>query len=107
MKLKELYPNIKEINIKVLETNAWPWNRLREFGFSPESEFVCHLDCPMSKCLGVTSGIEYRETITNMIYNHEKFRQERLSCGGYGGYNFTFHCDWFVVLAVSITYYGQ
>ena len=103
-RVSNLFPNVERIKIKVIDTSAWAWNRLREFSLFPESETSFHFDCPMSKCLGHTSGITFRQVIAQMVSGRECHRQERLACGGYGGYNFTFHCDWYAVLDISITY---
>lgn len=103
-RISSLFPNVAQIKIKVIDTNEWTWNRLREFSLSSESDTSFHLDCPMSKCLGSASGIAFRQVLTQMVSERECHRQERLVCGGYGGYNFTFHCDWYAVLDISITY---
>ena len=97
--------NVEKITIKVIDTNAWSWNRSREWCYSTVTEASFHLECPMSKCLGSTSGITYKQILTEMLAKHECHRRERLNCGGYGGYNLTFHCEWFVVLDISITYH--
>ena len=102
--ISRLYPEVEEIRIKATKTNAWKWNRLREFSLGQGSKNNFHLECPMSKCLGPNSGIDYESPISEMIREHESHRQVRLSCAGYGGYNFTFHCDWYVILDISITY---
>ena len=102
--ISRLYPEIKEIHIKVIETNAWKWNRLREFSLRQGSKCNFHFECPMRKCLGNDSGIYYEEPLSDMIQAHESHRQVRLSCVGYGGYNLTFHCDWYAVLDISRTY---
>ena len=102
--ISRLYPEIEKIHIKVTETNAWKWNRLREFSLGQGSKCNFHFECPMSKCLGSDSGIYYEGPISDMVRTHESHRQVRLSCVGYGGYNLTFHCDWYAVLDISITY---
>lgn len=104
MYLKEQFPQVESIYIKVINTNAWPYNRMREICYSTNIETDFHIDCPMNKCLGDTSGISYKHIIRDMIKNNENHRKERLSCGGYGGYNLTFHCDWYVILDISIKY---
>lgn len=102
-KISELFPSVKEIAIKIVDTNSWDPNRLREFAFSSETETSFHLDCPMSKCLG-QNGITYKRLLDGMVSNNEYHKQERMQCSGYGGYNQTFHCDWFVLLDITITY---
>lgn len=98
------FPRVEEIRIKVLETNAWPSDRLREFTIKRGIESNFHLDCPMSKCLGDERGIHYESQIAEMVNANETNRKVKLSCAGHGGYNLTFHCDWYVVLDISITY---
>lgn len=102
--LSRLYPEIEKIHIKATDTNAWSWNRLKEFSLGPDSKCNFHLDCPMSKCLGYDNGIDYKNAISDMVQGKETHRQVRLNCSGYGGYNLTFHCDWYAVLDISITY---
>lgn len=104
LKISDIFPDVNSISIKVVDTNAWHWNRLKEWGFSPLSEATFHIDCPMSKCLGQSKGITYKQVLTEMIAQRECNRQQRFTCTGYGGYNLTFHCDWFAVLDISITY---
>ncbi len=103
-KISLLFPDVEEICVRVLETNAWPWNRLKEFTLTGGMECDFHLDCPMDKCLGKDSGICYKDVISDMVEQHVPYRQVRLNCVGYGGYNLTFHCDWYAVLDISITY---
>lgn len=98
------FPDVLEINIKVIDTNAWPWNRTQELCLRRESKCNFHLDCPMDKCLGYDSGIMYKDAISSMVYKKETHKQVHLTCGGYGGYNLTFHCDWYAVLDISISY---
>ena len=50
------------------------------------------------------SGIMYKDAISSMVYKKETHKQVHLTCGGYGGYNLTFHCDWYAVLDISISY---
>ncbi len=50
------------------------------------------------------SGIDYRNVLQEMAQKHEAHRRVRLSCTGYNGYNLTAHCDWYVVLDISIRY---
>lgn len=102
--ISRLYPEIEEIRIKDTETNAWSWNRLKEFSLVQGSKCNFHFDCPMSKCLGDDSGIYYEQPISEMVRQHENHRKVKLTCVGYGGYNLTFHCDWYAVLDISITY---
>ena len=102
--IKNCYPSVEIININVMDTNAWPWNRLREFSLKPGMESDFHLECPMTKCLGKTRGIFYRDAITKMVEDHAVHKQVKLNCVGYGGYNLTFHCDWYVILDISIKY---
>lgn len=99
-----LFPDVDEINVSVAETNAWPCNRLKEFTLTGDMKCDFHLECPMTKCLGEDRGISYKDVVSDMIGNHEPYRQVRLNCAGYGGYNLNFHCDWYVVLDISITY---
>lgn len=79
-------------------------NRLTEFSLVQGSKCNFHFDCPMSKCLGDDSGIYYEQPISEMVRQHENHRKVKLTCVGYGGYNLTFHCDWYAVLDISITY---
>lgn len=102
--ISRLYPDVETIRINVVETNAWPWNRLREFTLGQGSRCNFHLECPMSKCLGPDTGISYKSVLSEMVWKREAHRQVRLSCSGYGGYNLTFHCDWYAVLDISIAY---
>lgn len=102
--MSRLYPEVQEISIKVTDTNAWPWNRTQEFRMGQGAKCTFHLDCPMSKCFGNNTGINYKDVISDMVRDKEKQRQVKLTCGGYGGYNLTFHCDWYAVLDISITY---
>lgn len=104
-KIKDLFPDVEQINIKVIDDNGWPWNRLHEFRYSKDSYADFHLDCPRPKCLGRIRGIDFKSAIQNMTVNHESHRQQRSTCMGYGGYNLTFHCDWYVVLDISIRYH--
>lgn len=98
------FPDVLEINIKVIDTNAWPWNRTQELCLRRDSKCNFHLDCPMDKCLGYDSGIMYKDAISSMVYKKETHKQVHLTCGGYGDYNLTFHCDWYAVLDISISY---
>ncbi len=102
--ISRLFPEVELIHIRVTDTNAWSENRLREFTLGQGSKCNFYFDCPMSKCLGNNSGIYYEHPISEMVNAHESHRSVRLSCDGYGGYNLTFHCDWYVVLDISITY---
>lgn len=102
--ISHLFPNVKEIHIVIADTNAWPCDRLRDFSLETGSQCNFHIDCPMSKCLGEDGGIYYKQPISDMVNNGDNHKQVRLSCVGYGGYNLTFHCDWYVVLDISITY---
>lgn len=102
--VNRIYPDVQEIRIKVIDTNAWHWNRSKEFSFLNDSKCDFHLDCPMSKCLGGVRGIFYKDSISEMVSAKEKHKQVKLTCTGYGGYNLTFHCDWYVVLDISIEY---
>lgn len=99
-----LFHNVAEVGIRVIDTNAWPWDRNKEFRLLPDTNTDFHLECPMSKCLGKNRGISYRDTLVEMVSNGEDHKVIRLTCGGYGGYNLTFHCDWYAVLDISITY---
>ncbi len=99
-----LFPEVEEIRIEVAETNAWPWNRLREFTIGQGSKTNFYMECPMSKCLGSKRGIYFRNALSEIIYAHDTHRRVRLSCAGYNGYNLTAHCDWYVVLEISIIY---
>lgn len=99
-----LFPDVEEIRIEVKETNAWAWNKLRSFTMRREAKTNFHLECPMSKCLGSSSGIDYKSILCEMTQAHEAHRRVRLSCGGYDGYNLTSHCDWYVALGISIRY---
>ena len=51
-----------------------------------------------------------KKCFTDEQYEHVEQIIERnrikvkLTCVGYGGYNLTFHCDWYAVLDISITY---
>lgn len=102
--LSSLYPTVKEVEVKVIETNGWPYNRLRCFKYFSNSEVFFHLECPMSKCLGHSSGINLKKVLDDMVSKHEICHREKLTCGGYGGYNLTFHCNWYVILEISVTY---
>lgn len=104
LKISSLYPDVELISVKIEDTNAWPWNRLREFTYTPNTGTGFHLDCPMTKCLGKTRGIFFRDVISSMVSNHESHRKEKMECIGYGGYNLIFHCDWYAVLDISIAY---
>lgn len=68
--ISRLYPEIEEIRIKVTETNAWSWNRLKEFSLVQGSKCNFHFDCPMSKCLGddveFTMSSQYRRWYVSM-----------------------------------------
>lgn len=97
-------PDVSSIRIKVVETNGWYWNRLREFTIDKDSESDFFFECPMTKCFGNSSGISYFDCLYEMVQKKEKFRRTRLGCQGYGGYNLSFHCDWYVVLEIEITY---
>jgi hypothetical protein len=105
--ISRLFPQVEEIRIKVAETNSWPWNRLREFSLGQGSKSNFHMECPMSKCLGPDTGISYESVLSEMVRTGEVHRRVRLTCSGYGGYNLTFHCDWYAVLDISITYLRQ
>lgn len=103
-RIESLFPDVEEIRIRVADTDAWSENRLREFTIGKGTECDFHLDCPMSKCLGGDTGISYMDVVSEMVRGYEGHRQVRLSCSGYGGYNLTFHCDWFAVLDISVRY---
>jgi hypothetical protein len=102
--ISQIFPTVDRIVLSVLETNAWPENRLQTIELLPESKDNFYWDCPMSKCLGNTRGISYRQTIYDMVENNETQKQVKLQCQGYGGYNQTFHCDWYVKLEILIKY---
>lgn len=102
--ISRLFPDVDEIHVSVTETNAWPWNRLKEFALTGDMDCDFHLECPMSKCIGKGRGISYKDVVSDMVVKHDRYRQVRLNCVGYGGYNLTFHCDWYAVLDISITY---
>lgn len=102
--ISQIFPTVEKIVLTILETNAWNENRLRTIELLPDSKDDFHWDCPMSKCLGNTRGISYRQTLYDMIENKETQKQVKLQCEGYGGYNHTFHCDWYVVLEILVKY---
>ena len=102
--VSEAFPEIENITIKVTETNAWYWNRLKEFTLEGNSNCSFHLDCPMSKCIGNESGIDYKQPISDMVSKRECNSSVKLCCSGYGGYNKVFHCDWYVIMDISISY---
>lgn len=96
---------VEIIHIKVIETNAWnDLFRKREWSCKWDWSATYELQCPMSKCLGDVRGIDYKSLLSDMIDKKETKRTEKLTCRGYGGYNMTFHCDWYVVLEIEITY---
>ena len=64
-KIKDLFPDVEQINIKVIDDNGWPWNRLHEFRYSKDSYADFHLDCPRPKCLGRIRGIDFRFQVGN------------------------------------------
>lgn len=103
-KISECFPEIERIDIKVIDDDGWPWNRFKEFSYDSSSETAFHLECPRHKCFGHTRGVYFKSAIKDMVSKHENHRQERFTCMGYGGYNLTFHCDWYVVLDISIKY---
>lgn len=98
------YPEVMRIVFKTVRTNGHRFNRFDDFDMTCDSRAFFVLRCPMSKCIGVNSGIDYSEVIGSMISNRETNRRVKLSCGGYGGYNMTFHCDWFIEAEITIEY---
>ena len=103
-KMSVLFPNVEKIIVEVVDAYSWDNNRLRKFSFSSSDEIDFFFACPMSKCFGNSRGVSYKQVIEDMVRNTEDFRQVELRCGGYGGYNYTFHCDWYVRLAITICY---
>lgn len=102
--ISKLFPKVKNIEINIVDTNAWNKDRLRKFEYNPNSETSFYIECPMSKCIGNDSGILFKDAIVDMVNKKEKKRKEKLQCRGYGGYNQSFHCDWYVELEISIEY---
>lgn len=105
MRLKSYFPDMERVVVKVVETNAWPPSGAKEFCYVPDSEANLHIDCPMSKCLGAVRGIDLWPTLAGMIHNRETHKKARLTCRGYGGYNLTFHCDWYAVFDLTVYYH--
>lgn len=103
-KISELYPDILSLRFDTIETNGHHWNRLENFDYSPDHDAFFILRCPYPKCVGTHSGIGFSNIVSEMYDIREKERNIRLTCGGYGGYNMTFHCDWYIVAHISITY---
>ena len=87
---------------RILDKTSIDTDKLATISEASKCNF--HFDCPMSKCLGDDSGIYYEQPISEMVRQHENHRKVKLTCVGYGGYNLTFHCDWYAVLDISITY---
>jgi len=103
-KISTLFPAVEQITIKVLEYYSWDENRLKDLSYSSDDETDFFFECPMSKCIGNKHGVYYRQTIIDMISRREEYKQVKLNCEGYGGYNHTFHCDWYVSLGITIQY---
>lgn len=102
--IADKYPEIKTIGFRTIKTNTHRFNRLDDFNLTCGSKAFFVLSCPMSKCIGEKSGIDYSEVIGSMAARHETYRRVKLTCGGYGGYNMTFHCDWFIDAEITIEY---
>lgn len=101
----ETYPDVEKIDFNTVRTNAHRWNRKDDFTYTPSDKAFFVLRCPMEKCIGEKSGIDFSDIIREMVAHHQKKRTAHLTCQGYGGYNESFHCNWFIDAEISITYH--
>ena len=102
--IREIFPEVKEIRFTVVDIYGNKERIGKSFSLHPESSSNFFDKCPMSKCIGVNTGIYYKDIIDDMTRNKDTKRQVKLPCSGYGGYNKVFKCEWFVTYEIEITY---
>jgi hypothetical protein len=101
--IKKHYPDIVSIKFETIETNPYV-EKHYNFTLYPNDKAYFVLRCPMAKCLGVNSGIDYSHIIDEMYAGRITQKDSHLKCGGYNAYNMVAGCDWFIKALISIVY---
>lgn len=105
MTIKEQYPNVESIHIKLIDTpSKWDdLHRKREWYFNLDRELDFKIDCRFSQCYG-NSGIDYSRDIHTMLRNKECHKTIKSKCGGHSERSLQYSCDNYVILEIEITY---